>query len=161
MFGEEYRSLHIVISFKFVLRNGCMSLCCVWLDESLVLLYSFSYFALTLGAKIRAVDSTPLLDTPFDLISIWVLIQTGCHMPTACENPQLKTSKIIKVYNLQFNTYYFQQNSTSKTSKHMFTIWPVRLRIYDITVLLQAAMCRLSQIGPTHILLHPDTSTCF
>jgi len=55
-------------------------------------------------------NSTPLLDTPFDLKSIWVLIQTGCHMPTACENPQLKTKEIIKVHYLQFNPYYFQQN---------------------------------------------------
>jgi len=82
-------------------------------------------------------------------------------MSTAFENPQLKTSTIIKAHNLQFNSYYFQQNSTSKKSKHMFTIRPVRLRICDVTALLQAAMCKLRQIGPTHILSNPDTSTCF
>ena len=54
-----------------------------------MLLYAFSYFDLTLGATVWAVKTAPLLGTPFDLKSIQVLIQTGCHMSTACENPQL------------------------------------------------------------------------
>ena len=45
IFGEEYISLHFVIGFKFVLRNGCTSWGCVQLDESLALLYAFSYFS--------------------------------------------------------------------------------------------------------------------
>jgi len=40
-------------------------------------------------------------------------------MPTVCVNPQLKTPKINKVHHLQFNPCYFQQNSTSKMSKHI------------------------------------------
>jgi len=100
----------ITLGFKFVLRNGCKSWGCGWLDESLALLYAFSYFNLAKSNGTGGEQHASVKDP------IWLKIHLGANSgwlsyAYCVWKSTIKTSKIIKLHNLQFNHTTFQKKN--------------------------------------------------